>query len=150
MLKTGVNNSIWARGEFMNTAHEQNLSPEAQGALPGEQVAISIIIPVYNVVAWLPRAVDSLTAQTFSDFEILLVDDGSTDGSAELADKLALLDSRIRVIHQNNAGAAAARNTAIEVARGEFLYFMDGDTGVNRTCSRACMQLRMKTSSTCW
>ncbi len=127
MLKTGVNNSIWARGEFMNTAHEQNLSPEAQGALPGEQVAISIIIPVYNVVAWLPRAVDSLTAQTFSDFEILLVDDGSTDGSAELADKLALLDSRIRVIHQNNAGAAAARNTAIEVARGEFLYFMDGD-----------------------
>ena len=75
MLKTGVNNSIWARGEFMNTAHEQNLSPEAQGALPGEQVAISIIIPVYNVVAWLPRAVDSLTAQTFSDFEILLVDD---------------------------------------------------------------------------
>ena len=127
MLKTGVNNSIWARGEFMNTAYEQNLSPEAQGALPGEQVAISIIIPVYNVVAWLPRAVDSLTAQTFSDFEILLVDDGSTDGSAELADKLALLDSRIRVIHQNNAGAAAARNTAIEVARGEFLYFMDGD-----------------------
>ena len=75
----------------------------------------------------MPRAVDSLTAQTFSDFEILLVDDGSTDGSAELADKLALLDSRIRVIHQNNAGAAAARNTAIEVARGEFLYFMDGD-----------------------
>lgn len=91
----------------MNTAHEQNLSPEAQGALPGEQVAISIIIPVYNVVAWLARAVDSLTAQTFSDFEILLVDDGSTDGSAELADKLALSDGRIRVIHQNNAGAAA-------------------------------------------
>ena len=89
--------------------------------------AISIIVPVYNVDAYLDRAVDSLLAQTFGNFELFLVDDGSTDDSGKLCDKLACCDSRIRVIHQENAGAAGARNAALAQAQGEFVYFMDGD-----------------------
>ena len=89
--------------------------------------AISIIIPIYNVEAWLARAVESLQAQTFSNFELILVDDGSPDASGVIADELAAEDPRIRVIHQENSGAAGARNAAIAVAQGEYLYFMDGD-----------------------
>lgn len=89
--------------------------------------AISIIIPVYNVETWLKRAIQSLQNQTCRSYEILLVNDGSTDGTGALCDRLADEDVRIRVIHQENGGAAKARNTAIEIARGDFLYFMDGD-----------------------
>lgn len=89
--------------------------------------SISVIIPVYNVKTWLGRAVCSLQKQTFSSYEILLVDDGSTDGSGELCDRLADDDMRIRVIHQENSGAANARNAAMTIARGTYLYFMDGD-----------------------
>lgn len=89
--------------------------------------SISIIIPIYNVERWLRRAVNSLQNQTFSSYEILLVDDGSTDNSGILCDRLADDDMRIRVIHQENAGAASARNAAIAIARGKYLYFMDGD-----------------------
>ena len=95
--------------------------------------AISVIIPVYNVESWLRRAVGSLQNQTCTSYEILLVDDGSTDGSGALCDKLADDDVRIRVIHQENQGAAAARNAAIEIARGDYLYFMDGDDWCDRT-----------------
>lgn len=89
--------------------------------------AISIIIPVYNVGRQLRRAVESLLAQTFDDYEIFLVDDGSTDSSGALCDELAQQDARVKVIHRENGGAAAARNTAIAKAAGEYLYFMDGD-----------------------
>ena len=95
--------------------------------------AISVIIPVYNVESWLRRAVGSLQNQTCTSYEILLVDDGSTEGSGALCDKLADDDVRIRVIHQENQGAAAARNAAIEIARGDYLYFMDGDDWCDRT-----------------
>ena len=89
--------------------------------------SISIIIPIYNVEPWLRRAVNSLLNQSFTSFEILLVDDGSTDGSGALCDRLADDDMRIRVLHQENSGAASARNAAIAIARGKYLYFMDGD-----------------------
>ena len=140
VLKNRVNNSKGdQQKDFMDRAHEQILAQEAHDAgqnadraqslasSQSHQPAISVIIPVYNVEQWLVRAVASLQAQTFSDFELFLVDDGSTDGSGALCDKLALEDERIRVIHQQNAGAAAARNAAIEQAHGEYLYFMDGD-----------------------
>ncbi len=91
------------------------------------QVDVSIIIPVYNVGAYLKRAIETLQAQTLSNFEIFLVDDGSTDDSGKICDELAAADARIHVIHQENAGAASARNTALAQANGEFLYFMDGD-----------------------
>ena len=95
--------------------------------LENTQPDISIIVPVYNVSAYLQRAVDSLLAQSFSNFELFLVDDGSTDDSGKLCDKLALADERIRVIHQENTGAAGARNTALAQAQGQFVYFMDAD-----------------------
>ncbi len=89
--------------------------------------AISVIIPVYNVAGFLSRCVRSVTGQTFSDLEILLIDDGSTDSSGQLCDELARTDSRIRVIHRENGGTAAARNTGIDQARGDYLSFIDSD-----------------------
>ena len=111
----------------MDTPSEQIPSSDVACAPQSELPAISIIIPVYNVERWLTRAVESLQQQTFTDFEVFLVDDGSTDASGALCDQLAAEDTRIHAIHQRNAGAASARNVAIEQARGEYLYFMDGD-----------------------
>lgn len=88
---------------------------------------ISIVIPVYNVVKYLQDCVSSLLCQTYQNFEIILVDDGSTDGSAELCDKLRERDARIVVVHQNNSGVSSARNKGIEVSTGQFIMFMDSD-----------------------
>ncbi len=88
---------------------------------------ISVIVPVYNIMELLPRCVASLRRQTYADLEILLVDDGSTDGTGELCDRLAAEDSRIRVLHKENGGTSSARNLGIENARGEFLGFVDSD-----------------------
>ena len=88
---------------------------------------ISVIIPAYNVEQWLPRAMDSLLKQTFTDFEVLVVDDGSRDGTGALCDSYARSDPRVLALHQPNAGAPAARNNAIGRARGKYLYFMDAD-----------------------
>lgn len=92
---------------------------------------ISLIVPVYNVEAYLAACVDSILAQTFTDFECILVDDGSPDGCPALCDAYANRDARIRVIHQKNAGVSAARNTGIQVARGEWLAFVDADDCVH-------------------
>lgn len=88
---------------------------------------ISMIVPVFNAKPYLKRCVDSLRKQTHTELEILLVDDGSADGSAELCDNLTLEDSRIRVFHQKNAGVSAARNTGLEMAEGDFVSFVDAD-----------------------
>lgn len=87
----------------------------------------SIVIPVYNVAPYLRECLDSVLAQTFTDWEAICVDDGSTDGSGALLDEYAARDRRFRVIHQKNAGVSVARNTALEVARGEWFLFLDGD-----------------------
>ncbi len=88
---------------------------------------ISIVVPVYNVVHYLERCVLSVLRQTYKDMEVILVDDGSTDGSGELCDKLALTDARIHVIHQENQGLSGARNTGIRHATGEYIAFIDSD-----------------------
>lgn len=88
---------------------------------------LSVIVPVYNVAAYLPACLDSILGQTFTDFELLLIDDGSTDGSAVLCDQYAASDGRIRVIHKANAGVSAARNTGLDMARGAFITFVDSD-----------------------
>lgn len=88
---------------------------------------ISVIVPVYNMERWLQRCVDSVLAQTFRDFELILVDDGSRDGSLAECFRIARRDSRIRVVHQENAGPNAARNHGIDEARGEFVAFVDAD-----------------------
>lgn len=89
--------------------------------------AVSVVIPVYNVEQFLCECVDSVLAQTMQDFEIILVDDGATDRSGQLCDAYAAKDSRIRVIHQPNGGLSAARNTGLDAATGEYVYFLDSD-----------------------
>ena len=88
---------------------------------------ISIVVPVYNVAPYLERCVQSVLRQTYKNLEVILVDDGSTDGSDELCDKLALTDTRILVIHQENQGLSGARNTGIHYATGEYIAFIDSD-----------------------
>ncbi len=91
---------------------------------------ISVIVPVYNVAQFLPRCVDSILMQSFQDFEVILVDDGSSDESGVLCEQYAKIDSRIRVVHQENRGLSGARNTGIENANSTFLAFIDSDSFV--------------------
>lgn len=88
---------------------------------------ISVIVPVYNVEKWLHRCVDSILAQTFTDFELLLIDDGSTDASGAICDEYAQRDSRIRVFHKPNGGVSSARNLGLDNAQGEWITFCDSD-----------------------
>ena len=95
-----------------------------------EHIAVSVIVPIYNTKPWLRECVQSIRdqSQTFAEpYEILLVDDGATDGCGELCDELAAEDSRIRVIHQENQGLSAARNTGIDAAAGRYYAFVDSD-----------------------
>ena len=88
---------------------------------------ISVIIPVYNVEKYLAECVNSVLAQTYTDWEIILVDDGATDSSGAICDEYAAKDPRILVIHRENGGLSAARNTGLKAARGEYVYFLDSD-----------------------
>lgn len=88
---------------------------------------VSIIVPVYKAEAYLPSCIHSILNQTFQDFEILLVDDGSPDRSGAICEEYAARDSRITVIHQENQGQAAARNHAMKLAKGEWICFVDSD-----------------------
>ena len=96
-----------------------------------KDVTISIIVPVYRVEAYLESCVRSILAQTFSDFELLLVDDGSPDRCPELCEELAKEDLRIKVIHQENQGQAAARNNALAYTSGEWICYVDSDDAVH-------------------
>ena len=91
---------------------------------------ISIIIPVYKVEDFLPQCLDSILVQTYTNFEVILVDDGSPDNSGAICDEYAKKDNRIRVIHQKNAGVSVARNNGIEQARGKWITFIDSDDWV--------------------
>ena len=98
---------------------------------------LSVIVPVYQVEATLDRCVASIVGQTFSDLEVILVDDGSSDRSPQLCDEWAAKDSRVRVIHKTNGGLSDARNAGLDVATGDFVTFVDSDdylehSGVSR------------------
>lgn len=99
---------------------------------------ISIIIPVYNVEKYLERCVESVFAQTYSAYELILVDDGSTDGSGKICDRLAKRDDRVRVIHKENGGLSSARNTGLKMSRGEYITFIDSDDVVH-PCYLECL-----------
>jgi len=92
-----------------------------------EKIRFSIIIPVYNVAPYIEACVESILCQTFSDFEIILVDDGSTDESGVICDRYKEQDERISVIHKTNGGLSDARNVGVNAAKGEFLVFLDSD-----------------------
>ena len=93
---------------------------------------ISVIVPVYKVEKYLERCIDSILAQSYGNLEIILVDDGSPDCCPEICDQYQQKDKRIQVIHRENGGLAAARNSAIERATGEYLVFVDSDDQVDR------------------
>lgn len=88
---------------------------------------ISIIIPIYNIETYLHSSIQSVLAQSFTDFELILTDDGSTDSSGTICDEYAATDSRVRVIHKTHGGPSTARNAGIETALGEYIGFVDGD-----------------------
>lgn len=94
---------------------------------------ISVIVPVYNTEKYLHRCIDCILAQTFSDFELLLIDDGSTDSSGEICDEYAKKDNRVKVFHKPNGGASSARNMGIDNVRGEWITFCDSDDRVYPT-----------------
>ena len=95
-----------------------------------ETPLISVIVPLYCAEAYLRRCVESILGQTYRDIELILVDDGSTDGSAEICDDYEKQDARVRVIHQPNMGVSAARNSGISAARGALISFVDADDWV--------------------
>jgi len=97
---------------------------------------VSIIVPVYNAERHLERCVDSILSQEFQDVELILVDDGSTDGSPALCDAYAGRDSRVRAIHRENGGVSVARNAGIDVARGEYLQFLDADDWITTDATK--------------
>jgi len=90
-------------------------------------VKVSIIIPAYNVAGYIEPCLDSILAQTFEDYEVIVVNDGSTDGTGAILNEYANLDTRIRIIHKQNGGVSAARNDGIRAAQGDYFLFFDGD-----------------------
>lgn len=95
--------------------------------MENNNIKVSIIMPVYKVEEYVGKAIESIQAQTLTDWEFLIVDDGTPDRSGEICDEYAAKDSRIKVIHKENGGAPSARNMAIEIAKGEYFYFLDSD-----------------------
>lgn len=101
---------------------------------------ITVIIPVYNIEKYLQQCVESVLNQTFSDLEIILVNDGSTDSSAEICDAISQKDQRIIVIHQKNAGVSAARNAGIRKASGDYLTFVDSDDWIEKEMYKTMLE----------
>ena len=91
---------------------------------------VSVIIPVYNAEKYLVRTINFVLAQTYKNFELLLVDDGSKDKSADICKQFAASDERVKYIHKDNGGVSSARNVGIEKATGEYIAFMDDDDGM--------------------
>lgn len=105
---------------------------------------LSVIVPIYKVEDYLPKCVESIRNQTHSNLEIILVDDGSPDGCGAICDEFAQKDSRIRVIHKENGGLSDARNTGIDVAKGDYLAFVDSDDWLEPDAFEAMLALAEK------
>ena len=108
---------------------------------------VSVIIPVYNTAPYLHEALSSITRQTLQELEIIIVNDGSTDGSGEIIREVAETDGRIKVFEQENQGQSVARNVGLEQATGEYIYFMDSDDLLSlnalEICYDYCRRLRL-------
>lgn len=113
---------------------------------------ISVIVPVYNYKEYLRRCLDSILAQTFADWECIVVDDGSSDGSAAICDEYAQKDSRFVVIHKQNGGVSSARNAGLGKARGRYLLFCDADDVMHPATMQLALdwQQRFPTDLICW
>ena len=108
---------------------------------------ISIIIPVYNVEQYLNQCIDSIVNQTYKNLEIILVDDGSTDNSSRICDEYALQDKRIKVIHKENGGVSSARNFGLNIAKGEYIGFVDSDDFIERDMYEILIKTLISTNS---
>lgn len=108
---------------------------------------ISVIIPVYNIERYIKRCIDSVIGQTYQNLEIILVDDGSTDKSGRICDRYRVHDKRISVIHKKNGGLSDARNVAIDVAKGEWITFVDGDDFLEKTAIENMYKASMESGS---
>lgn len=108
---------------------------------------VSIIVPIYNVAPFLDKLICSLIEQSYRNIEIILVEDGSPDNSAEICDKYARLDNRIVVIHKSNAGGCEARNSGLDIASGEFIMFVDGDDWLSLDCVEYLLNIAIQTDS---
>ena len=113
------------------------------------ETAISVIVPVYRVEKFLPQCIESVLNQTFTDFELILVDDGSPDRCPAICDEAAERDARVRVIHQANAGLSAARNAGIEAAHGAWLSFVDSDDYIAPQFYEKLYQTAQRTDADC-
>ena len=102
---------------------------------------LSVIVSIYNIEQYLPRAIASVCGQTYKNLEIILVNDGSTDGSGQICDERAVTDTRIKVIHKKNGGLSSARNAGIEAATGEYIAFLDGDDWIDASMYEDMLQL---------
>ena len=108
---------------------------------------VSVIVSIYNIEEYLPRAIESVCNQTFQKLEIILVDDGSTDGSAVICDNWASSDGRIKVIHKKNAGLGMARNSGMDSAGGKYIFFFDSDDYVDTKTVAKCVSPAEKNDS---
>ncbi len=111
------------------------------------QPFISIIVPVYNIKEYLPRCVCSIRRQTYQNLEILLVDDGSTDGTGELCEELAREDARIRVLHKENGGTSSARNLGLASALGDYIGFVDSDDYIEKDMYERLVEAALRRGS---
>lgn len=109
---------------------------------------VSIVVPVYNVEKYLRECLDSLLAQKLKDIEIIVVNDGSTDSSADIAAEYAARDSRVRLISKENEGYGKTMNRGFSEARGEYVGIVESDDFADPACSRTCTSLRRNTIST--
>lgn len=105
---------------------------------------ISVIVPVYQVKEYLAECVESLLSQTYREIEVILVDDGSTDGSGELCDAYSAKDGRVRVLHRQNGGLSGARNSGLRIAKGEYVAFVDSDDVVEEAFLETLYRLLQK------
>lgn len=96
------------------------------------KMLLSVVVPVYNVEEYLTKCMESILKQTYKDFEVILVNDGSTDSSAEICNSFAVKDKRIKVIHKENGGLSSARNTGIQNAKGKYIAFIDSDDYITK------------------
>ena len=110
---------------------------------------ISVIVPVYNVEKYLAECVDSVLSQTFTDFELLLIDDGSKDGSGAICDEYAAKDSRVRVFHKENGGVSSARNLGLDNANGEWIVFVDADDWLELTMLEKMCHVAVEHNADC-
>lgn len=112
-----------------------------------ESNRVSIIIPVYNVEKFLKRCLDSVISQSHSNLDIILINDGSSDGSGEICDQYALKDKRVTVIHKQNEGLSEARNDGLKIARGDYVFFVDSDDYIHRETIERLLDTYIKTGA---